>query len=128
MPKKAKIITICGSSKYVEVMAAVGWMLERDEKAMVLNLHLLPWWYDTECQDHVAEHEGVADEMDALHLKKIEISDEIFVVNWGGYIGESTGKEIEHAANLGIPIRYITEEDAIRLAIGEMLENATANT
>lgn len=104
-----KVITICGSSRFIEVMAVVGWLLERDEGAIVIGLHLLPSWYCKDLvPDHLAEHEGIADKMDALHLCKINISDEVFVVNCGGYVGESTAREVKHASGLGKPVRWYT--------------------
>ena len=105
---KTKIITCCGSSKFVDIMAVCSWLLERDEKAIVMGLHLLPRWYPNCPDHHLAEHEGVAHEMDALHLKKIDISDEIFVVNFEDYIGESTKREIEYAISKNKEIRWFT--------------------
>ena len=43
------------------------------------------------------------------HLKRIEISDAIFVCNINGYIGESTKKEIEYAKELNKEIMYYDE-------------------
>jgi hypothetical protein len=45
--------------------------------------------------------------LDDLHLKKISMSDEIFVINPGGYIGNSTSKEIIFAKSLGLKIHYL---------------------
>ena len=90
-------------------MAVCGWLIEREEKAIAMGLHLLPDWY-TQVPDHLAEHEGVADEMDTLHLRKIDISDEIFVVNRNDYIGESTLKEIEYAKKHNKIIRWYTHD------------------
>jgi hypothetical protein len=101
---KPKIILLCGSSKFIQVMAVCAWFLERDEHAIVMGLHLLPWWY-TDVTDHLAEAEGVAAGMDELHRKKIDLVDEIFVVCPHGYVGESTRREIEYAQERGISIR-----------------------
>lgn len=110
-PVKPKVITLCGSSRFIDVMAVCGWLLEREEGAVVLGLHLLPGWYfKTPVPDHLAEHEGVAGQMDALHLKKIEMSDEVFVVNVNDYIGQSTMREIEHAIGLKKTVRWFTHD------------------
>lgn len=58
--------------------------------------------------------------MDALHLKKIEMADEIFVVNVNDYIGKSTTREVEHAKSLGKPIRWFTH-DPVGEKVKEML-------
>jgi hypothetical protein len=92
-----------------------------------MGLHLLPQWYfgDEIPHDHLAEFEGIADQMDELHLRKIDISDEIFVVNYNNYIGESTAKEIEYAEKIGIDIRYFTS-DPIGELVTEMINVAIA--
>ena len=120
--EKQKIITCCGSSKFVDIMAVCSWLLERDEKAIVMGLHLLPTWYPN-CPDyHLAEYEGVADEMDLLHMRKIDISDEIFVVNFEYYIGKSTNNEVIYAGKSGKKIRWFTH-DPVGVKVMEMIEN-----
>jgi len=71
-----------------------------------LGLHLLPRSY-IRVQDHGAEFEGIAKKMDELHLRKIDISDEVFIFNKGGYIGDSTRNEIKYSESIGKPIRYL---------------------
>ena len=110
---KPKVITLCGSSRFCDIMAVVAWILERDEKAITMGLHLLPQWYVNGAPDHIAEHEGVAEEMDELHLRKIDMSDEIFVINHEDYIGESTSREIAYTSEKGKPVRYFLSEPEI---------------
>ena len=107
---KPLITCLCGSSRFVDIMAVVGWLLERDEGKIILSLHLLPRWYPNAPEHHLAEAEGVADQLDELHLRKIDIADEIFVIDWHGYIGESTSREIEYATANNRPVRYLTKE------------------
>lgn len=112
-----KVVTLCGSSRFVDVMAVCAWIIERDEKAIAMALHLLPLWYSADLpDDHLAEHEGVSVAMDALHLRKIDMATEIFVVNRRDYIGDSTRREIEHAKALGKPIRWYTGDPVGREA------------
>lgn len=109
--EKPKIVTLCGSSRFVEIMAVCAWMIERDEHAIAMGLHLLPEWYcREEIPDHLAEHEGCAEAMDRLHLAKIDISDEIFVVNVQHYVGDSTRREVEYAMDKGKKIRWFTDD------------------
>ena len=106
---KTKIVTMCGSSRFVDIMAVCAWLIEREEKSITMGLHLLPEWYCKDnIPDHLAEHENCAEQMDELHLRKIDISDEIFVVDYKGYIGESTANEIKDAEKTGKKIRYYT--------------------
>lgn len=51
--------------------------------------------------------EGLKGELDRLHFDKIEMADEILVINPGNYIGSSTKREIEHANRLGKPVTYM---------------------
>ena len=121
MCKKPKVIVLCGSSRFCDVMAVCAWLLEKKEQAITMGLHLLPIWYSKDLPDsHLAEHEGVATEMDELHKRKIDLADEIFVVNRGYYIGESTRSEIDYAIEKGLPIRYY-EDDNIGDEVKEIL-------
>lgn len=106
-----KIVCICGSSRFCEIMAVCAWLIEREEKAITMGLHLLPVWYTNIPDHHLAEHEGVAEAMDELHLRKIDLADEIFVVNRNSYIGKSTGKEIEYAKKHGKKIRWYSHDE-----------------
>ena len=119
---KPKIITLCGSSKFCDIMAVCAWLLERDEKVITMGLHLLPLWYPNIPKHHLAEHEGVSDEMDTLHLRKIDLSDEVFVVHYDHYIGKSTGREIDYAMDKQLPIRWFTDEP-IGKQVQKMIDN-----
>ena len=113
---KPKVIVLCGSSKFCQPMAVCAWLLEKHEGAITMGRHLLAEFYFRRSVPHnLAEHEGVADAMDELHLRKIDLADEIFLVNCNGYIGDSTRREIAYATKRGLPIReyeddYIGEE------------------
>lgn len=119
-----KIITLCGSSRFTDIMAVCAWLLEKNENAIAMGLHLLPVWYPDCPPDHLAEHEGVADQMDALHMRKIDISDEIFVVDFDDYIGESTAREIAHARKNGVAVRYFST-DPLAVEVLEMMRAAS---
>jgi hypothetical protein len=111
---KPQVITFCGSSRFVASMAVMMWEFEK-QGCICMGLHLLPTNY---CEQkgytpdenghihHIGEQEGIEDAMDALHFKKIEMSDSIYVINPGGYIGSSTAREIAYAEFLGKPVAY----------------------
>ena len=42
--------------------------------------------------------------LDDMHKRKIDMADEIFVINVGGYIGSSTRSEIDYAIAAGKPV------------------------
>ena len=54
---------------------------------------------------------GTKEMLDDMHLRKIDLADEIFVINVGGYIGESTRREIEYAEDTGKKINYLEKPD-----------------
>ena len=45
--------------------------------------------------------------LDDMHKRKIDMADEIFVINVNGYIGESTKSEIEYATTTGKVVNYL---------------------
>jgi len=49
----------------------------------------------------------VKTDLDDLHKRKIDLADEVLVLNVGGYIGDSTRSEIEYAEKIGRPVRYL---------------------
>lgn len=108
-------------------MAVCAWLLKRDEHAIAMGLHLLPGWYPDCPFDHLAEHEGCAEEMDELHLRKIDLADEVFIVDFRNYIGESTAREVGYAAAAGKIIRRFTQ-DHVGSEVCVMLKNALSGT
>ena len=53
--------------------------------------------------------EGTKEMLDKMHKRKIDMADAIYVINVGGYIGESTRSEIEYAIRNGKEVRYLEE-------------------
>ena len=51
--------------------------------------------------------EGTKEMLDDMHLRKIDMADEIFVINVGGYIGSSTQAEIAYATKTGKTVCYL---------------------
>ena len=52
---------------------------------------------------------GVKEMLDDIHKRKIDMADEIFVINVDGYIGSSTRSEIDYALAMGKPVKYLEE-------------------
>ena len=104
-----EIICFCGSSRFISEMSVMMWEAEKMGK-IALGLHLVPMEY-AKCEHHLAESQGVAEQMDALHLKKIDLADRVFIVNVGGYIGESTRREIAYARERGKNITWLEPEN-----------------
>lgn len=53
------------------------------------------------------EYDRVKQQLDELHKRKIDLADEVLILNVGGYIGESTRSELEYAKAHGKTIRYL---------------------
>lgn len=74
-------------------------------------INYLPEWYTKQQgwngHDHFGEHAGLKKELDELHFRKIDMSDEVYVINLEGYIGESTRNEINYAKKTGKPVNYM---------------------
>jgi hypothetical protein len=101
-----KIVCISGSTRFLDTMAIAAWEMEK-QGVLVIGPHLLPASYPGIKPSHQAEVEGVRETLDELHLRKIDLCDEVYVVNVGGYIGESTTNELKYARKVGKPIRFM---------------------
>ena len=55
------------------------------------------------------DQEGVKEIVDAVHFRKIDISDEVLILNIDGYIGESTRNELNYARRTGKKISYLED-------------------
>ena len=60
--------------------------------------------------------------MDELHLRKIDLADEVFIVNVNNYVGESTARELAYAIERKKKIRYY-RLDPIGVAVNKILSN-----
>jgi len=96
-----KVITLCGSTRFKDEFLETQKRLTL-EGNIVISVGLFGHSGDNEVWT-----EGVKDMLDRQHLAKIDLADEIFVVNVGGYIGDSTRREIAYANYRGKSITYL---------------------
>lgn len=102
---KPTVITLCGSTKFKKEFEKVQKQLTL-KGYIVISVGLFG-----HCGDKEA-FEGLNKKMlDDLHKRKIDLSDEIFVINKNGYIGDSTKSEIDYALKTGKKIRYMEGVD-----------------
>lgn len=96
-----KVVTICGSIRFWDKMQEMSEKLELEKGYAVIGVtpHVME-------RDFTQQEENLLDE---LHKIKIDISDAIYVVNVGGYIGNSTRNEIEYATKKGKEIIYLED-------------------
>lgn len=102
-----KIITLCGSTKFKEQYLEAQKRLTL-EGNIVISVGLFGHSGDDEVWT-----EGTKAMLDDMHKRKIDLADEIFVVNVGGYIGESTSSEIAYAKSQGKDVKYLEQVDAL---------------
>ncbi|MFF3967927.1 hypothetical protein ACFYZI_41025 [Streptomyces griseorubiginosus] len=98
------IVALCGSTRFWDQLAEAN-LDETAAGRIVLapgcNMKQPhPLWEDPDRADQLKQ------QLDELHRRKIDLADEVLIVNPGGYIGDSTRSEIAYARSLGKPIRY----------------------
>lgn len=101
MVGKYKVITLCGSTRFKDEFMETQKRLTL-EGNIVISVGLFGHSGDDEVWT-----EGTKEMLDDMHKRKIDMADEIFVINVGGYIGSSTRSEIEYAEAVGKPVRYL---------------------
>ena len=98
------IVCLCGSTRFMEAFFAAGWELTLMGQ-IVLSVGVCK--HADGDNAHGAELAGVAEQLDELHLRKIDLADWVLVLNVEGYYGESTEREIQYATDQGKPVRML---------------------
>ena len=112
MIDKYKVITLCGSTRFKDEFMEAQKRLTL-EGNIVISVGLFGHSGDSEVWENMDEGTltKTKEMLDDMHKRKIDMADEIFVVNVGGYIGESTRSEIEYALQTGKGVRYLEENE-----------------
>lgn len=105
-----KVITLCGSTRFKEAFMEAQKHLTL-EGNIVISVGLFGHSGDNEVWEGMSEDTLTKTKqmLDDMHKRKIDMADEIFVINAGGYIGTSTRSEIEYAHSTGKAVRYLEE-------------------
>ncbi|MGC4944526.1 hypothetical protein [Kribbella sp. DT2] len=103
MSDRPEIVCICGSARFVDEMLAANRDLTL-AGAIVVAPGVFPRAEDHEADQSITNEQKTA--LGALHLRKIDLADRVLIVNPGGYIGESTSREIAYARATGKPITF----------------------
>ena len=101
MVGKYKVITLCGSTRFKDEFIEQQKRLTL-EGNIVISVGLFGHSGDEEVWT-----EGTKAMLDDMHKRKIDMADEIFVINVGGYIGSSTRSEIEYAKAHGKVVHFL---------------------
>ena len=112
MVGKYKVITLCGSTRFREQFAKAQKDLTL-QGYIVISVGLYGHAGDQEVWENMDEGTltKTKEMLDDMHKRKIDMADEIFVVNVGGYVGDSTKSEIKYAHEHGKVVRYLESID-----------------
>ena len=110
MVGKYKVITLCGSTRFKDEFMEAQKRLTL-EGNIVISVGLFGHAGDTEVWETMDEGTltKTKEMLDDMHKRKIDMADEIYVINVGGYIGSSTKSEIEYARKTGKTVTYLEE-------------------
>lgn len=98
-----KVITLCGSTRFKDNFLA-------EQKRLTLEGNIV---ISVGVFGHSGDDEELSEEvkqmLDDMHKRKIDMADEIFVINVNGYIGNSTKSEIKYAEDTGKAVKYLVD-------------------
>jgi len=112
--RRPKVVVLCGSTRFYDHFMQADY-----DETMAGNIVLSVGFARISPQaraevtryKHESEDIGCTPEqkvaLDDLHKRKIDMADEVIVLNVGGYVGKSTASEIEYAEMCGKPIRWL---------------------
>ncbi len=108
MVGKYPVVTLCGSTRFKEQFMEVQKRLTLEGK-IVISVGLFGHSGDSEVWDGMDEGtlSKTKEMLDDMHKRKIDMADSIFVINVGGYIGDSTRSEIAYAEAHGKKVEYL---------------------
>ena len=99
---KPIIVCLCGSTRFKQEFIRANF-----EETMRGKIVVTVGWFSHSDGDIYTPTHQEKQMLDELHLRKIDLADEVLILNVGGYIGESTSREIAYAEKLGKPIKYL---------------------
>lgn len=97
--ERVHIVTICGSTRFRAEMA------EANRRLTMAGYVVLAPGVFAHDGDSITDEQKT--QLDRLHLSKIDLAAWIYVVNPGGYIGDSTRREIQYAEATDKPVQYL---------------------
>ena len=108
MVGKYKVITLCGSTRFKDEFMEAQKQLTL-EGNIVISVGLFGHSGDNEVWENMVEGTltKTKEMLDDMHKRKIDMADEIYVINVGGYIGDSTRSEIEYAKATGKRVEFL---------------------
>lgn len=113
MVGKYKVITLCGSTRFKDEFLEAQKRLTL-EGNIVISVGLFGHSGDKEVWENMDEGTitKTKEMLDDMHKRKIDMADEIYVINVDGYIGASTMSEIEYAKAAGKTVKYLEDPES----------------
>lgn len=103
------IVCLCGSTRFYKAFQQANY-----EETMKGNIVLSVGFYPHAQEEMHGEQVGVTPDqkaaLDELHLRKIDLADEVVILNVGGYIGSSTRSELQYAVEHGKRVRFLEDQ------------------
>lgn len=104
--ERLRVVCLCGSTRFYDEFQSANYR-ETMAGRIVLSVGFYPHCSERAHGEAVGCTVDQKRQLDELHLRKIDLADEVLVLNVGGYIGESTRRELEHAKATGKAVRYL---------------------
>jgi hypothetical protein len=100
------VVCLCGSTRFWRTFQEAG-LQETMAGRIVLSIGAASGTDDQHFGNLPREeYDAIKEMLDQLHLRKIEMADEVLILNVDNYIGESTRRELAHARKLGKVVRF----------------------
>ena len=107
------IVCLCGSTRFSQAFQRAN-LQETLTGKIVLSIGC-----DFKSDEALGLPPDMKQRLDELHLRKIDLADEILVLNVGGYIGQSTRREIAYARQHGKQVRWLESAACVEEEEGE---------
>lgn len=120
-----KIVVLCGSTRFTDAFRQANLSLTLGGSIVLTigcDMHSDAYVFAGYTPVELAKVKAGLDE---LHKRKIDLADEVLVLNVNGYIGESTRSEITYAKEIGRPIRYLEEVEELTRVEADAAEDVT---
>lgn len=109
LAQRPRIVCLCGSTRFFPRFMEANY-----RETMAGRVVLSVGFYPHASEEAHGEAVGITSEqkekLDQLHLRKIDLADEILVLNQDGYVGESTAREVLYATSTGKDVRWLEPE------------------
>lgn len=98
---RPEVVCLCGSTRFSAQFRRANYAFTMGGR-IVLTIGC-----DTKSDTELKVSRAAKARLDDLHLRKIDLADRVYVLNVGGYIGESTRREIAYALSMGRKLEFL---------------------